>query len=74
MTQVTLASLAMLGLNTKNPAIFWNGVKVPNLVSVRVDWEQDEQRVRVKVSDIDPALQAEMLAGGVMVRKEKKHE
>jgi hypothetical protein len=74
MTQVTQATLAMLGMNTSNPAIFWNGKKVPNVTAVRVDWEAEEHRVKIKVSDIDPALQAEMLMGGVSVKMEKRHE
>lgn len=71
---VTKGSLTMVGLNTPSPQIFWNGKPVPNVTAVRVDWESEEQRVKIKVNDIDPALQAELLAGGVMVRKEKTHE
>ena len=67
-------SLTMVGLNGPNPSIFWNGRPVPNVTSIRVDWDSEEQRVKVKVSDIDPALQAELLAAGVLVRKEKNHE
>lgn len=67
-------SLTMVGLNSPAPSVFWNGKPVPNITAVRVDWDNEEQRVKLKVSDIDPALQAELLAAGLMVRKEKSHE
>ncbi len=74
MTQITQGSLTMVGLNTNTPQVFWNGREVPNIISIRVDWEHDENRVKIKVTDIDPALQAEMLMGGVSVKMEKRHE
>jgi hypothetical protein len=49
-------------------------VAVPNINAIRVDWEADEQRIKLKVSDIDPALQAELLVAGISVKKEKTHE
>ena len=61
-------SLTMVGLNTAKPTIFWNGAIVPNITGIRVDWEDDEQKVKLKVTDIDPAIQAAMIVSGITVK------
>jgi hypothetical protein len=75
MTTYVQGSLVMIGLNTTNPQVFWNGALVPNLKSIQVDWDDDDHRVKFKVSAIDPALSAELLIAGVNVRTVgAKHE
>ena len=68
MTQIAQGALTMVGLNTDHPTIFWNGGIVPNIVGIRVDWEDDEQKVKLKVTDIDPATQAAMIVSGITVK------
>ena len=62
-------SLVIVGLNTSNAVVFWNGIEVPNITSIRVDWEQDEQRIKLKVTGSDEAMYAEMLANGIHIKK-----
>ena len=69
MTQVTQGSLTMVGLNTPTPQVFWNGKTVTGIVGIKVDWEDDEQRVKLKVNGTDDALYAEMLAGGINIKR-----
>lgn len=64
----TQGALTMVGLNTAKPTVFWNGGIVPGITGIRVDWEDDEQKVKLKVSEIDPAIQAAMLVAGITVK------
>jgi hypothetical protein len=68
MTQTTQGALTMVGLNTAKPTVFWNGGIVQNVTGIRVDWEDDEQKVKIKVTDMDPAVQAAMQAAGITVK------
>lgn len=74
MTQTAQGSLTMVGLNTATPQVFWNGKPVVGLTSIRTDWEDGEQRVKLKCSSIDPTLEAELIAGGITVKKERNRE
>lgn len=66
----TQASLTMTGLNTERPQIFWNGRELLGILSVRVDCDEDEQRIKIKVnSAADNALVAEMLVGGINIKR-----
>lgn len=60
-------SLTMVGLNTTTPQVFWNGVVVPHIVGIRVDWENDEQRIKLKVSASD-TIHAELTAAGILIK------
>jgi hypothetical protein len=78
MTQITQGSLTMIGLNTKTPSVFWNGHLVPFITGIRVEWEDDEQRVKLKVSEIEQSLLTELVAAGLAVfipnKKGHSHE
>jgi hypothetical protein len=69
---ISQGSLTMVGLNTDTPQVFWNGTAITTITAVRVDWEKEEYRVKLKVFDIDPTIQAQMLASGVIVHKERR--
>lgn len=71
--QVTQGSLALVGLNTTTPAIYWNGVPIPNITNVRVDWDADEQRIKLRADPVDAILAAELAAAGISMKKEGKH-
>jgi hypothetical protein len=65
----------MIGLNSREPQIYWNGVKLLNIKSIQVDWDDDDTRIKLKVSSIDPVLFNELMTGGVNVRiAGAKHE
>ena len=69
----TQGSLTMVGLNTDKPTVFWNGGIVPNIVGVRVDWEDDEQKVKLKVSDMELGMLAEMTVAGIAIKIGARH-
>lgn len=63
-------SLTMVGLNTPTPKIFWNGIFIEGITSVRTDWEDGEKRVRLKLGgNLSPELEAEMTASGITIKK-----
>lgn len=64
----------MVGLNSHTPSVFWNGKPVPNITSIKVDWEDDEQRVKLRVTSMDMALYHALVSAGVSVRMGEKHE
>lgn len=60
----------MVGLNTPDPKVFWNGKELAGILSVRVDCDDDEQRIKIKVSSsASDELVAEMLAGGINIKR-----
>jgi hypothetical protein len=73
MTQTAQGALTLMGLNTPTAQVFWNGIAIPNITSIRTDWELDEQRVKLKVSMDDPIHDA-LRAAGISVKKERDHE
>jgi hypothetical protein len=73
MTQIAQGSLTMIGLNTPTPQVFWNGKLVEGIVSIRTDWESDEQRVTLKVNGTDDATYIALATAGVRIRKDNHH-
>jgi hypothetical protein len=73
MTQVTQGALTMVGLNTDKPTVFWNGGIVPGVTAIRVEWEDDEQRVRLTVAGFDP-IHTSLQNAGITVKQERRHE
>jgi hypothetical protein len=71
MIHATQGSLTMVGLNTSSPQVFWNGKAVPGIVAIKTEWEDDEARVKLKVDGADDALYMELVAAGIVVKKEK---
>ena len=64
--QATQGSLVIVGANTPDCKVFWNGQAVPN-AGVTVDNDIDSHRVVIKVAE-DPIL-AEMQSAGIIVRR-----
>ena len=60
-------SLTMVGLNTPTPQIFWNGKELVGILSVRVDCDEDEQRIKIKVN-AGSELVAEMQTCGINIK------
>ena len=65
--QITQTSLTMIGLNTNEPQVFWNGLKVDGIVGIAVDNDADSKRVVLKFNE-DPML-AEMQAAGITIKR-----
>jgi hypothetical protein len=65
-------SLVMIGLNTDTPQVFFNGAAVPGITEVKVDWEHDEQRVKLRVNGSDDAIYMQLVDAGVTVKKVSK--
>jgi len=70
--QISQGSLVIVGANTPQAQVFWNGVQVPFVKEFKLDWEADEQRVKLKVT-ADDAVHAELRAAGVNVKLEVNH-
>lgn len=64
--QATQGSLVIVGANTPECEVFWNGNRVPN-VGVVVNNDGESHHVVLKVVE-DPVL-AEMAAAGVIIRR-----
>jgi hypothetical protein len=64
-------SLTMIGINTPTPQVFWNGAVVPGVTEIKVDWEHDERRVKLKITGTDDALYMELVTAGITVKKGK---
>lgn len=63
-------ALTMIGLNTPSPTVYWNGRELLGILSIRVDCDDDEQRVKIKVSNYaDDQLVAEMLVAGINIKR-----
>ena len=61
--QTTQGSLVIVGANTPECKVFWNGKEVPN-VGIAVSFDN---KVTLKVKE-DPVL-AEMAAAGIAIRR-----
>lgn len=68
--QIVQGSLVIIGANTPAPVVLLNGKPVEGVVGIRVDWEADEQRVKLKVNGNDDAMYQALLAAGVHIKKE----
>lgn len=64
-------TLTMVGLNTPAPRVFWNGVEVPGIKSIKTNWEDGEQQVKLRVKGTADALYMELVTAGIVVKKEK---
>lgn len=71
--QLAQGSLVIVGLNTQTPQVFFNGHEVPSILEIKVDWESDEQRVKLKVSTLLP-IHEELRLNGVTVKLGGNHE
>lgn len=61
------SSLVMVGLNTTEPKVFWNGQEVPGIVGITASNTGTTPRVVLNIAE-DPLL-AEMQAAGVIIRR-----
>lgn len=68
MLNTAQGNLVMIGLNTIDPKVFWNGKEIQNLSGIQVACELGkETRVILKVKE-DADL-AEMQSAGVTIRR-----
>lgn len=67
------SNLTIIGLNTPTPQVFWKGIKIAGITSIKVDWEEDEQRVKLKLVSLSFDAYAdiieEMRAAGIIIRE-----
>lgn len=70
MIQTAQGNLVLVGLNTDTPSVFWNGAPVEGVTGIRVDWEHDEQRVKLHVNGADDATYVALASAGVQIKKE----
>ena len=67
--QTAKGALVLLDAHLNTAQLFWNGQPVVGVTSIRVDWENDEQRVKIKVSAGDAAQIAALRTAGLMVKE-----
>lgn len=68
----TQGSLVMIGLNTDNPQILFNGFPVPGIVQVKVSWEADERKVQLRVNGNNEDLYRRISDAGISIKKVAK--
>lgn len=73
--QTAQGSLVVIGAHTADPHVFWNGVPVLGVISLRIDNEPDEQRVRLRVrrwqTDAELLVYGEMRIAGIYVKEDR---
>lgn len=70
MIQDVQGAFVVVGLNTLNPTYFWNGVKLPGVISFNasVDAGDDNNSIKLRVNDIN-SLYTEMRLANITVKK-----
>jgi hypothetical protein len=66
---ITQSSLVIVGANTPDVKVFWNGQEVPGIVGITIDHDAAMRRVTLKFKE-DPQL-AEMQEAGITIRRVK---
>ena len=64
-------NLTIIGANTPELKVFWNGKLVPNVVELKTEWEKDEHRVKLRVTGDDPMF-GELAIAGIHIKKVTK--
>lgn len=72
MTQIVQGSLVMIGLNTNEPKVYWNGKQIDNITAIHTVWEEDDLRVAFRVNSMEDSLLTELQVQGIKVKKEKQ--
>lgn len=67
--QIAQGNLVIIGANTQAAQVFFNGLPVSGITGIRVDWENDEQRVKLKVNGADTETCNALRAAGVIVKE-----
>ena len=63
----TQGSLVMVGLNTRDPQIFWNGVLVSGVTDISIDNDTENIRVVFRVKEGTPVT--ELKNAGIIIKK-----
>ncbi len=67
--QTVNGSLTLLNIHTREPQVFWNGLKVDGVVRIHAHHDEDESRVKLYVSGASDTVVDSMLAAGINVKK-----
>lgn len=67
--QSATGSLVLVDIHSATPQVFWNGQKIESIVRVRVDWEADDQRVKLTVTSMPPELLTALTAAGIVIKE-----
>lgn len=71
--QIVQGSLVIVGVNTVNPQVLFNGSQVQGVTGIFIDWDSSEQRVKLTVSGVDYDTYNKLALEGVIVKKEQHH-
>lgn len=51
--------------------VFWKGQPVPDVVSIKLNYEDGDTQIKLKVNGTADALYMEMVSAGIIVKKGK---
>jgi hypothetical protein len=71
--QIVQGSLVIIGANTSTPQVLFNGHQVAGVIGIRIDWEQDEHHVKLKVNGTDDSTYVALASAGVQIKKVGVH-
>ena len=64
---ITQSSLVIVGANTPDRKVFWNGQEVTGITELSINNNAERQRVAITVAE--DQLLAEMKAAGIIIRR-----
>jgi hypothetical protein len=64
-------SLVIVGANGPNAQVFFNGVLVPGVTKIVLSWEKNEQRVKLRVTEMEQ-IHRELKSAGIRIVVENK--
>lgn len=67
--QIVQGSLVIVGAHTATPTVLFNGLPVIGVIGIRVDWDHDEARVKLRVNGTDDATYVALASAGVTIKK-----
>jgi len=56
-------NLTMVGLNTLDPKVFWNGGQLLNIIDIHTSWDSEEPKISIRVSADSDTASIMRLAG-----------
>lgn len=67
--QTAQTDLAILGLHTDTPQVFWKGTEVTGITRANIIFDEDDSRVKFTVSGAQDAVYLEMIDAGIIIKK-----
>lgn len=59
----------IVGINTTSPSFYWRGVKIPFIVRAHINWENDDQKIKLVVVNMETDLLNELVSAGITIKQ-----